>query len=364
MTIRKKGLYTVGASMLAVALLSGCANGSTDEPAPPAPSETGAAPDNACTAVLNNEKVTLTVSTPIEGFAPLLIAMESGAFEAAGIDFSLERISAADSLAQIGQGRLDGQLTSYSFGNINAVAADVDMKWVAPFYELPPTSVTTELPGYWAHVDYVGTGPEPDLTGLEGQIVSSPTGGSGAGGWLLDKALEKQGLGVEDITFATASGVDALIGLENQAVAGAWVSAPHHMTAAANPDLRLAATYEPGLNGSGIIVGPSLLERPVVLTKMLQVIAEMNAQYLQGDYHQNDEVVGWLSNALGQEAQSIKDGLVLIFDQTLDMTDAGDYVQGLQDFGRATDSLTFAENIATDRLVDGSYATAAAACLG
>jgi ABC-type nitrate/sulfonate/bicarbonate transport system substrate-binding protein len=361
MTNRNTRVPVLGASVLALALLTGCASGPTSPK--PEPTETDAT-SASCNVPLKNERVSLTVSTLIEGFAPIVMAMQSGAFEAAGIDFTLEKISASDSLPQIAQGRLDGQLTSYSVGNMNAVANGIEMKWVAPFYELPPTSVTEELPGYWASTKFAGTGAKPDLTSLKGQTVASPTGGSGAGGWLLAKALEKQGLKFSDVKFTTAAGADALIALENGAVAAAWLSAPHNQKAHKNPNLRLAATYEPGLNGSGIIVGPSLLDRPEVLTKLLQVLSEMNEKYLQGDYHQNAEVVAMLAKGLDQDPAIIKAGLPLIFDQTLDMADAAAYVEGLQKFARANGGgLDYDKDLSADKLVAPEFAAAAATCL-
>ncbi|KRA25252.1 hypothetical protein ASD65_13085 [Microbacterium sp. Root61] len=360
MGLTNKGVPALGLALL-LTTLAGCASSGAPT-GDPTPAPTSG--DDHCTTTLAGDKVVLTVSTLIEGFAPLVIAMQSGAFEEAGLDVSVEKISAADSLAQIGQGRLDGQLTSYSVGNMNAVASGVDMLWVAPFYELPSADSGQPLPGYWARTDLVGTGAKPDLAGLEGQTIASPTGGTGAGGMVLDKALESEGLSIDDVAFTTASGGDALIALENGAVGGAWLSAPFNQTAASNPDLRLAATYATGINGSGIIIGPSLIERPEVLVKLLQVLAETNEKYLQGDYHDNAEAVAYLAKGLEQSEESIKAGVPFIFDPTLDMTDAATYVDDLQEFMRRTGGLDYAENLAPDKLIAAEFAAKAASCLG
>lgn len=360
MRFRSTAIPAAGVGLMAL-LLAGCTSTASTGGDSTAPA---AAPGAAtCDATFDGEKVVFTVSNVIEGFAPLLVAMESGAFEEVGLDVTIEKIPAADSLAAIAQGRYDGQLTSYSAGNLNAGAEGLEMMWVAPFYELP-VDETDVLPGYWADVRYVGTGPKPDLSGLEGQLISSPTAGSGAGGLLLQDAFAEFDMTVADITFTTASGVDSLIGLENGAVAAAWLSSPFDQEAAQNPNLRLAATYPAGLNGSGLIVGPSMLDRPEVLTKVLQVMAEVADEYLQGDYYDNDETVGYLAAALGVERDLIGKGEPLIFDSTLDMTDSGAYVASLQTFMRGQGSLTYADDLPAEALVDAQYAKVAAGCLG
>lgn len=344
---------------------AGCASDPAPAPSQPetAPTDPGSSADGICEQVFDGDKVVLTVSNVIEGFAPLLIAMESGAFEEVGLDVTVEKISASDSLAQIAQGRLDGQLTSYSFGNLNAAASDVEMLWVVPFYEIP-ANAEGALPGYWARTEIVGDGAQPDLAALRGQTIMSPTGGSGAGGMVLNDALNTVDMTIDDITFATGSGGDALIAVENGAVAGAWLSAPFTQTAAENPDLRLAATYEPGLNGSGIIVGPSLLDRPDVLTKLLQVLAETNEEYLQGNYYDNAVTMEYLSAALDQPEELIRGGVPFVFDPTLSMDGAAGYVEALQEFGRTYGGLDYAENLPADRLVATEFAARAASCLG
>ncbi|MBV0896148.1 ABC transporter substrate-binding protein [Microbacterium sp. NC79] len=364
MRVKPRGLAVLGLFAL-VATAAACSGPATPAPETEKPAASGApseAPADACATPANGEEIVLTVSNPIEGFAPLIIAMESGAFEEAGLNVTVEKISAADSLAQIGQGRFDGQLTSYGAGNFNVVASGIEMKWIAPFYELP-LDTDKPLPGYWANTKYVGTADDADLTGLEGQTIGSPTGGTGAGGLVLAQALEDDGLTLDAITFTTISGADALVALENDAVAGTWLSAPFTETAAKNPNLRLAATYQPGLNGSGIIVGSKLLDRPDVLVKFLQVLAETNEAYLQGDYHKNADTLEYLATGLDQEADTIANGVPLIFDATLDMSDAVAYLENLQNFLRSQGALDYAENVPASELMSTEFAEQAASCL-
>src|SRR5690606_12100338 len=157
-----------------------------------------------------------------------------------------------------------GQLTSYGAGHLNAAAEGVDLKWVMPFYELPPIEAGAAMPGYWARTDLVGTGDTPDLGKLKGETIGSPTSGTGAGGMVMEKALRKWNRALDDVSFTQLSGADALTALENGSVAAAWLSQPYDQEAAKNPNLRLIATYDPGINGSGLVVGRGLLERPDV----------------------------------------------------------------------------------------------------
>lgn len=128
--------------------------------------------------------MTLAAGQLIEGMAPVLLAIESGAFDEANLDVKIEPLPTADALPpQIAQRRLDGQMTSFSTANFNMANSGMNLRWVMPLYELPSTEETEELPGYWANIRYVGgTGDELDLSGLKGQLIATPVAPAGPRG--------------------------------------------------------------------------------------------------------------------------------------------------------------------------------------
>lgn len=315
-----------------------------------------------CPAADTKGKVVLTTSASIEAFAPALLGITTGAFAAAGLDVSLEKLSSSEQLAPVARGRIDGQLTSLSAGVYNAVATGVDVKWVAPFYELPKAESGIALPGYWARTDLVGKGPQPDMARLKGAEVGSPSGGDGIGGLIMEDALKKGGLTLKDVTFTELAGADAVLALENNSVGAAWISQPFELETAKNPDLRLVGTYEPGINGSGLVVGPGLLDRPKVLVKLLQVMAQVSATHLQGDYRRDPKTREVLAKATEQDPAALKKGESLVFDSTLSMADAPGFTDRIQEFLLRSGTLEYDKPLPADKIVDKRFAEAVAKC--
>ncbi|MCT7293664.1 hypothetical protein NXT08_23325 (plasmid) [Rhodococcus pyridinivorans] len=308
--------------------------------------------------------MTLAAGQLIEGMAPVLLAIESGAFDEANLDVKIEPLPTADALPQIAQRRLDGQMTSFSTANFNMANSGMNLRWVMPLYELPSTEETEELPGYWANIRYVGTGDELDLSGLKGQLIATPVApaGTGAGAKLLEKSLTEQGMTLDDVKWTVLSGADSLASLENGAVAAAWLSQPFERMAAKDENLRLLGTYEPGVNGSALLAGPSLGDRPEVLKRFMMVVGDVSEKYLQGNYRGNPETVRLLAAALDQDEASLREGVPLTFDPTLSMDGADTYVEELQEWTMAQGNLEYDTPVPTDRLVDTETVAAAAAC--
>ncbi|MGV9862310.1 ABC transporter substrate-binding protein, partial [Rhodococcus koreensis] len=255
---KRRGAALAAASALFAAGLAACSSPTTS--ANGDGSTTVSCPDASTTG-----EIVISAGSKLGVFSSVLLAESTGAFDKAGLDVTLETIPSVEAIPLVAQGKLDAQMTSYSAAHFNAVDSGVDMQWMMPFDTQQEYEPGTVLPGYWAHVDYVGTGPEPDLSGLAGQTVGSPTAGTGIGGLILGKTLDSAGLGIEDVTLKQLSGSDALVALENKAVAAAWISSPLDVEAAKNHNLRPIASYAPGVTGSALIAGPKFLDRPEVM---------------------------------------------------------------------------------------------------
>lgn len=319
---------------------------------------TGSGESEGCEPLEGTEDVIVSVSRPILAFAPMLLAMENGAFEEAGLNVTIEPLSAPEALAPLSQGRIDASLTSYGAGYFNATQTGVDLRWVMPSYDANPESQE----GYWVRTDLVGTGEEMDLEALEGETFGSPTAGTGAGGLVLAEALEPAGIGLGDVTLNQLSGADALIALENGAVAGTWLSDPIWTQAQENPDLRFFAGYGPGINGSGLVVGPRFLDRPEVLQTFIRVVSETIAEHLGPGFFEDDEVVDHLVTALDTTPEDLRQGLELGYDPELSLEGAPEFLDELQALMLDQGVLEYDEPIDTETLVDESFTEAALTC--
>lgn len=359
----KRYLYAMFVLLLAMAV---AACGSDDDDAEASTGDdvaatTTAAPegdDVACPALEGTEKVVLSVSRPILAFAPILLAMQNGAFADAGLDVSIEPLSATEALAPLSQGRIDASLTSYSAGYFNAVKSGVELKWVMPAYSANPDSKE----GYWVRVADAGTEDDPTLENLKGKTFGSPTAGTGAGGLVLANILEEADITLKDITIMQLAGADALLALENGAVSGAWLSDPIWVDATKNPDLRFFGSYPPGINGSGLVVGPSLLDRPEVLTVFTKVVQDTIAEHLGEGHLQDDEVVGHLATAIGTTPEALKAGLPLSYDPELSLEGGEEFLDELQQLMLDQGVLEYDEPYDTSVLIDETYAKEALSC--
>lgn len=357
----KRYLYALFVLLLAMAVAA-CGSDSDDAEASSGDdaATTTAAPegdDVACPEV-EGEKVVLSVSRPILAFAPILLAMQNGAFADAGLDVSIEPLSATEALAPLSQGRIDASLTSYSAGYFNAVKSGVELKWVMPAYSANPDSKE----GYWVRVEDAGTEAEPTLDKLKGKTFGSPTAGTGAGGLVLANLLEEDGISLKDVTITQLAGADALLALENGAVSGAWLSDPIWVDATKNPDLRFFGSYPPGINGSGLVIGPNLISRPEVMTAFTKVVQETIAEHLGEGHLQDDEVVGHLATAIGTTPEALKAGLPLSYDPELSLEGGEEFLDELQQLMIDQGVLEYDEPYDTSVLIDETYAKEALSC--
>lgn len=312
-----------------------------------------------CAPLEQMEDVTLGLSRNILAFAPVFLAIENGNFEAANLNVTIEPLNSSEALAPIGQGRIDGSLTSYSVGHFNAYDSGVELQWVMPGYY----SNEDSKEGYWVRVEDAGTEDAPDIEALRGATFGSPTGGTGAGGLILAKALEPAGMSLGDIELTQLSGTDVLVALENGAISGGWLSDPIWQQAEDNPDLRFFATYPPGVNGSGLVAGPRLLERPQVLVNFLKVVGETIDQGLTGPDHLLDEqTAAYLADAFDSTPEEIMAALPLGYDATNSLDGGAEYLDTLQGLMMDQGFLEYDTPIAGEDLIDASFGEIAAAC--
>jgi ABC-type nitrate/sulfonate/bicarbonate transport system substrate-binding protein len=351
-----------GAGMLAgvlvtAAVLTGCN---------PAAGQNASAADltaaDMCPTADTTGTIRLGLPATLGVFAPALLAETTGAFAAAGLDVEFERVPSSDSLALVAQGQLDGQLTSLSTGHFNVIDTGVDLRWIMPFDHQEPIPAGTPVPGYWSRADVVGPAQDPDLAALAGAIVSTPTGGTGISGLILDNALEGAGLGIDDVTVQQLGGGDALAALENGAVAAAWVSSPFEVEASHDPELVPIAGYAEGVTGTALMAGRGLLDRPELAVRLMQVMSDVTEQYLQGDYRQVPETAELFATATETSVEVARESALLTFDPAFSFDGADAFVQELQQFSLERGSLDYADPLPSEEIIDGRFVEALSVC--
>ncbi|RAY10751.1 hypothetical protein DPM19_33700 [Actinomadura craniellae] len=307
--------------------------------------------------------IKIGMSSPLAVFAPLLLGIETGAFSAAGIDVKIEKIPSAESLPLVARGQLDAQMTSLSSSHFNTLKDGVNVRWIMPMDKQQQIPAGTPVPGYWSRKNVVGSATSPDLSKLKGATVSTPTGGTGVSGLILDNALSKVGLGIKDVKLsAPLVGPDALNALANGAVSAAWISAPLEVEAAKDPDLVPIAGYAPGVTGTAIMAGRTLLDRPEVAVKFIQVLSKVTKQHLSGDYRQNPNSVRLLAAAEEVKESTIKDSALLVFDPTFTMDGTEKFADDLQAFALKRGELEYDKPLDSANLIDTRFTKAAASC--
>ncbi|MFB4307360.1 ABC transporter substrate-binding protein [Actinomadura sp. GTD37] len=307
--------------------------------------------------------IKIGMSSPLAVFAPLLLGIETGAFDKAGIDVEIEKIPSAESLPLVARGKLDAQMTSLSTSHFNTLNDGVDVRWILPMDKQQEIPVGTPVPGYWSRKDVVGSATAPDLSKLKGADVSTPTGGSGVSGLILDNALGKVGLGLKDVKLSPPLvGPDALNGLANGAVKAAWISAPLEVEAAKNPDLVPIAGYAPGVTGTAIMAGRTLLDRPEVAVKFTQVLSKVTTKYLDGDYRKDAETVRLLASAEEVDKSTIEKSALLAFTPSFSMEGTEKFADDLQAFALKRGELEYDKPLDSADLIDARFSEAAGSC--
>ncbi|MEV0109505.1 hypothetical protein AB0H42_24640 [Nocardia sp. NPDC050799] len=344
-------------AVLVCGVLAGCATptGSTASDSTPA--------DAMCPTPDTAGKITMSMSSPLAVFAPLLLALETDAFAGTGLEVTTEPLKSAEAIPLVARGELDAQISSLSAAHFNTVNSGVAIKWIAPMDLQQEIPQGQPVAGYWARADLVGSATDPNLAALRGARVSTPTGGGGISGLILDNALSTVGLGIEDVNLtAPLVGPDALTGLINGSVDLAWVSAPLEVQAAQHPELVPVAGYEPGVTGTSILAGPGLLDRPEVTVKFLQVLRKVTEQYLSGDYRKDPETVALLAAAQETDENTIRNAAPLTFDPEFGMDGAAQFAETFQQFSMTRGELEYAEPLDITRLVDTRFAEALQIC--
>jgi len=294
----------------------------------------------------------------------IYIALDRGYFQEQGLDVSLEAIrSATDVLSALATGNLDVAGGGLNAGLYNALHRGVDVRIVADKGSLLPGF------GYEALLvrkDLVDSGRFADYADLRGMKIAVNTIPS-IDSVLLDRALERGGLGFADVDVSELSFPDQLAGFGNHAIDASLLIEPFVARAVDESLATRFVTFDqlaPGQQIAVLLYGSQLLQgNPEAprrfMVAYLKGVRDYNDAFAKG--RGKDDVIGILT-----KNTTIRDAALWekIAPPGLN-PDGSVSKQGIaqaQDFFAARGQVP--EKADVDQLVDNSYAERAVQQLG
>lgn len=189
-------------------------------------------------------------------FAPVFVAQERGYLRDAGFTGNLTPIVAGqDAMALVAQGQLDCVTAGLSAAFFNAVNRGLEVKFVASTGYQPKTGRPSAL---LVREDLYATGAH-DPGALRGKKVGWLGNAGATAGYYVARILRKYGLKMSDIEQLSVAAPDQEIALERKAIDGVFSSAPFTALFEKKKLARIIGTVPPGISGTGIFFGPTLL---------------------------------------------------------------------------------------------------------
>jgi NitT/TauT family transport system substrate-binding protein len=251
-------------------------------------------------------------------------------------------------------------LSTINAGVYNAIESGIDIRWAAPLYEANPDAAE----GLYVQAELFPTDQDTfDVTALEGKVVSTPAGLGGTSTFILAEQLLEAGLTLDDLTYRQMGTTDILAALEQGGLDMGWLSTPFWGQVADNPGLRYVQGFPDAQNGTAMLMGPSMSERPEVAEAFFRALLGVSEDHLAGDYLGDPEVVAALSSALDTPEEDLIVDAPNVFDAGMRMDGAADFNERMQqtfiDIGGLLD---YDEPLPDDAVIDESFLDAARAC--
>lgn len=213
---------------------------------------------------------TLSVGfVPSTLFAPLFIAQDRGYPAAAGLTCELTPIVAGqDALALLATGRLDFIAAGLSAAFFNGVARGLDVRLVASTGYQPrhghPSALMVRRDLYDAGLRSVPA--------LRGKKIAFNGGAGATSAYYLARILRTAGLHLRDVETQNVNVPDQGIAFERKAIDAAFTSAPSTQAFEEQKLARILTGPPPGISGTGIFFGPTLLKDPKTAGALLDAL--------------------------------------------------------------------------------------------
>jgi NitT/TauT family transport system substrate-binding protein len=188
-------------------------------------------------------------------FAPVFVAAERGYFKEAGFDADLTPIVAGqDAMALAATGRIDLVAAALSAAFYNAVARDLDVRFVASTAYQPKHGHPSAL---MVREDLWQSGTRT-LQALRGKKIGWIGGAGAVSAYYVARILRPAGLALSDIESVNIANPDQAVALERRAIDAVFTSSPFTEAFARDKLARTIGFPPAGISGSGIFFGPNL----------------------------------------------------------------------------------------------------------
>ena len=247
-------------------------------------------------------KVGYVVSTI---FAPLFIADAKGYFKDNGIDIQLEAVkSGQDAVPLTANGTLDVLVAGFSSGMFSAMEAGLEVKVVG---SMGVSAGDDEKPvaaliGSKALHD---AGEVTGIADLKGKRIAANGGEGGAGAYLVDVELQKEGLSITDVELINLPGPDMPAALKNGSIDAAYNNPPFTTMMVEDEIGVVLGTPLAGTSATGVLFGEQFVQKEELAQRFFDALAK-GAQDLQNGAGLKDENAQILATATDQEVERVK----------------------------------------------------------
>lgn len=285
------------ASTVTVAVLAvGC--GASGDKESEGSSTTSTALGTQCLRPDKPKKIVLGVAASL-AYAHVFVAEEKGFFADENLEVEFTKLSnPSDTLPLISQGEIDGAFGGLSAGFFNAVDRGLDIRLVQARGEYPKD--VEKAAGFFVRSDLVQNGTIKQVSDLKGKTIGL-AGGQGdignSGGYFISRILAEGGLTLKDVKWANVTAADTQAAFRSKAIDAAFLPSPFSTSIAASGDGTIFGNQEvlSGETSGGLILGPNLLVKDRVAgAALLRALLRAGEVMSEGDYRQNQEVVGAL----------------------------------------------------------------------
>jgi NitT/TauT family transport system substrate-binding protein len=226
--------------------------------------------------------------------APLFIARDEGFFSEQGLEVELIDFGSTsnDILPALAARKLDMGNLPLSVGIFNAISAGNNVKYVADKGFFNPDNCVTDA--FVASTAVLASGDLNSADGIKGKKFVFPTGDTYE--YMADTLLGKYGLTQSDVQVTSVTDSAARIeGLKNGSIDVSMLSEPWISRAkseGAGEAWMSLAKIIPGMSGSMIAFGPSILEdNPEAGRRFMVAYLKAIAQFNQGKTDRNVEII-------------------------------------------------------------------------
>jgi ABC-type taurine transport system substrate-binding protein len=228
--------------------------------------------------------------------------MERGYLKDAGFNATLTPIVAGqDAMALVAQSQMDVATAGLSAAFFNAINRNLTVKFVASTGYQPEKGHPTAL---MMREDLYDAGAH-DASSLKGKTVGWLGNAGATSGYYVALILRKFGLTMKDISAVNIAAPDQEVALERKAVDAMFCAAPFTALFAEKKLAQICGSAPPGIAGTGIFFGPTLLNDTAAGTAVMKALRRGAADVSGAGYYKPENLAA-MSKYINQPVDLIK----------------------------------------------------------